>query len=100
MKNVYVFSCYSLCLYKYVSRVINIHSLKLLSSSVCPSLSVPVCVRPAGPADRPDKDFRLSGGGEAAAALRPLRVPPASRRHRGGIRAGPRQTHRKIHPQD
>lgn len=71
-----------------------------MSAQVYTHLSLSLMCRPAGPADRPDKGFRLSGGGETAAALRPLRVSPASRGHRGWIRPCPRQTHREVHPQD
>lgn len=78
-----------------------------LPSPLCLSVPPSVCVasvrvarRPAGSADRSDQDSGLAGGGEAAAALRPVRLPPTARRHRGRVRQGPRQTHREVHPQD
>lgn len=96
--------CHSLFLYVSVSSRLQ----ACMHLNYCPSLhvflsltlSVSVWVRPAGPTDRPDQDFRLSGGGEAAAALRPLRVSPPSRRHWGWVRQSPWEAHREIHPQD
>lgn len=62
---------------------VSVAKILILRIEVTVTVLLYLCIRPADSADRPDQDFRLAGGGEAAAALGPLRVPPSSRRHRG-----------------